>query len=185
MHAAPRRGFGDDDAVTADASPVDVPRIPASVGALIFDPARRLLVLKPNYKKGWTIPGGQIDANGESPWEACQRETREECGLEVVRGRLVCVDFRRPKPNRPGGVRFLFDCGTFIEEQLRAISLQPAEIDAYRFAEPKEALQLLGGPIRRRVAAGIAAKRCVYLEDGRTVPAVSDQTHHQRRASAR
>ena len=78
----------------------EVPRVPASAGALIFDGAGRLLILKPNYKKGWTIPGGQIDANGESPWDACRRETREECGLEVVRGRLVCVDFRTLKPNR-------------------------------------------------------------------------------------
>jgi 8-oxo-dGTP pyrophosphatase MutT (NUDIX family) len=170
--------FGDDGAVTADPLPFDVPRIPASVGALIFDPAGRLLVLKPSYKKGWTIPGGQMDASGESVWEACRRETREECGLEVASGRLVCVDFRRPKPNRPGGVRFLFDCGIFTDQQLSRIRLQADEIEDYRFAEPNEALQLLSGPIRRRVAAAIGAKRCVYLEDGRTVPAVSSQTHH-------
>jgi 8-oxo-dGTP diphosphatase len=152
----------------------DVPRIPASVGALVFDQAGRLLVLKPNYKKGWTIPGGQIDATGESPWEACQRETREECGLELATGRLVCVDFRRPKPNRPGGMRFLFDCGAFSDQQLGDIRLQPDEIDDYRFAELVEAIALLRAPIRRRVAAGVSAKRCVYLEDGRRVPAVKD-----------
>jgi 8-oxo-dGTP diphosphatase len=162
--------------VSADApSPLDVPRIPASVGALIFDPAGRLLVLKPNYKKGWTIPGGRIDPDGESPWDACQRETREECGVEVTSGRLVCVDFRRPKPSRPGGVRLLFDCGTLTDEQLSTIRLQSDEIDDYRFAELAEAIELLSGPIRRRVAAAVGAKRCLYLEDGRTVPAVSDQ----------
>jgi 8-oxo-dGTP diphosphatase len=158
-------------------SPFDVPRIPASAGALIFDPAGRLLVLKANYKKGWTIPGGQIEPNGESPWEACRRETREECGLELVRGRLVCVDFRRPKPNRPGGVRFLFDCGTFTDRQLTTIRLQSDEIDDHRFAELAKAMELLSGPIRRRVAAAVGSKRCIYLEDGRTVPAVSDQRH--------
>lgn len=152
-----------------------VPRIPASVGALIFDPAGRLLVLKPNYKKGWTIPGGQIDCNGESPWEACQRETREECGLEVASGRLVCVDFRKPKPNRPGGVRFLFDCGAFIERQLNSIRLQPEEIDDHRFVQLAEAMALLRAPIRRRVAAAVEAKQCVYLEDGRPVHGVGDR----------
>src|ERR1700745_1947556 len=90
----------------------DVPRIPASAGALIFDATGRLLILKPGYKKGWTIPGGQVEPDGESPWEACRRETREECGLEVSEGRLVCVDFLRPREGRAGGVRFLFDCGT-------------------------------------------------------------------------
>ena len=39
-----------------------IPRIPASAGALIFDEVGRLLILKPNQKQGWTIPGGQVDA---------------------------------------------------------------------------------------------------------------------------
>jgi ADP-ribose pyrophosphatase YjhB (NUDIX family) len=146
-----------------------VPRIPASAGALIFDPAGRLLLLKPNYKKCWTIPGGQVDPDGESPWEACQRETGEECGLEIASGRLVCVDFLRPKPKRPGGVRFLFDCGAFTDEQLSAIRLQDAEIDEHRFAALGEAATLLSGPLRRRVSAAVGAERCVYLEDGRPV----------------
>jgi 8-oxo-dGTP diphosphatase len=152
------------------ASDREVPRVPASAGALIFDRVGRLLVLKPNYKKGWTIPGGQIDAGGESPWDACRRETREECGLEIARGRLVCVDFLRPKPNRPGGVRFLFDCGAFTDRRLRAISLQKDEIKEHRFAEIADAAALLSGPLRRRVSAAIGAERCVYLEDGRSVP---------------
>jgi 8-oxo-dGTP diphosphatase len=150
----------------------EVPRVPASAGALIFDVAGRLLILKPNYKKGWTIPGGQIDCNGESPWEACRRETREECGLEVARGRLVCVDFRRPRPNRPGGLRFLFHCGTFSDSELQAIRLQAEEIDEHRVVDLDEATELLSGPIRRRVAAAVGAERCVYLEDGRPVAGV-------------
>ncbi len=166
--------FGDDWVIADEVGqqPYEVPRIPASVGALIFDAAGRLLVLKPNYKKGWTIPGGQMDATGESPWEACVRETVEECGLEPTSGRLVCVDFRRPKLNRAGGIRLLFDCGTMADGQLSAIRLQADEIDDYRLAELDHALTLLRGPIRRRVAAGIRAERCVYLEDGRPVAAV-------------
>ncbi len=145
----------------------DVPRIPASAGALIFDQTGRLLVLKPNYKKGWTVPGGQIDAGGESPWAACRRETLEECGLAVQRGRLACVDFLAPKPDRPGGVRFLFDCGALASHRLASIRLQPEEIDAYQFAEVPDALALLSGPLRRRVSASIASRRCVYLEEGK------------------
>ena len=152
---------------------VELPRIPASAGALLFDEAGRLLILKPTYKKGWTIPGGQVNADGESPWEACRRETREECGLEVAHGRLACVDFLRPKRNRPGGVRFLFDCGTLTDDALGAIRLQDAEIEEHRLAEMAEALALLGGPLRRRVSA-VAGRtlRCLYLEDGRPVQGV-------------
>jgi 8-oxo-dGTP diphosphatase len=151
---------------------VEVPRIPASAGALIFDTTGRLLILKPTYKKGWTIPGGQIEPDGESPWEACRRETREECGLEVAAGRLVCIDFLRPKPNRPGGVRFLFDCGRFTDRQLAAIRLDGREIEEHRVLAVAEATALLSGPVRRRVAATVGAPSCRYLEDGRPVDGV-------------
>ena len=95
-----------------------LPAIPASAGALIYDSAGRLLILKPTYKSGWTIPGGVMEADGETPWQACQREVREECGLEVQSGRLACVDFRKPRPGRPGGMRFLFDCGAMDRASL-------------------------------------------------------------------
>jgi hypothetical protein len=72
------------------------PLVPASAGAMIFDRAGRLLILNPTYKSGWTIPGGVMEADGESPWQACRREVREETGLDVTSGRLACVD-SRPK----------------------------------------------------------------------------------------
>ena len=144
-----------------------LPRIPVSAGAVIFDRAGRLLILKPTYKSGWTIPGGVMEDDGETPWQACQREVREECGLEVRRGRLACMDFRRPRPGRPGGIRFLFDCGALSRKRLAAIVLQPAEIAEYRLASLAEALTLLRGPIRRRVRAACSGRGLVYLEDGR------------------
>jgi ADP-ribose pyrophosphatase YjhB (NUDIX family) len=131
-------------------APYEIPRIPASAGALVFDAAGRLLILRPTYKAGWTIPGGQMEADGETPWEACRREAREEIGVEIDTGRLACVDFLRPREGRPGGVRFLFDCGV---------------LDA-------EALELLSGPLRRRVRAALRGRRCQYLEDGRPVGGV-------------
>lgn len=146
------------------------PAIPASAGGLIFDPAGRLLILKPTYKSGWTIPGGVMEADGETPWEACQREVREECGIDVSHGQLVCMDFRRPRPGKPGGIRFLFDCGVIGDERLSAIVLQPEEISEHRLAALPEALALLRQPIRRRVAAATSARDLVYLEDGRPVP---------------
>jgi 8-oxo-dGTP diphosphatase len=155
-----------------DGEPGVSPAIPASAGALIFDTAGRLLILKPTYKSGWTIPGGVMEADGETPWQACQREVREECGLEVGTGRLACVDFRLPRPGRPGGVRFLFDCGAIDGGRLGAITLQPEEIAEHRLADLKTALTLLRGPLRRRVKAVSRAKGFVYLEEGRPVPGV-------------
>jgi 8-oxo-dGTP diphosphatase len=149
------------------------PAIPVSAGALIFDRAGRLLILKPTYKSGWTIPGGVMEADGETPWEACRREVREECGIDVPGGSLACMDFRHPRPGRPGGVRFLFDCGAIDGQSLAAIVVQPEEISEYRMAALPEALPLLRGPIRRRVLAASRRRGLVYLEDGRPVPGVS------------
>ena len=111
-----------------------------------------------------------MEADGETPWEACRREVREECGIDVRQGRLACMDFRRPGPDRPGGIRFLFDCGDVGDESLAAIVIQPEEVSGYRLAAPPDALPLLRGPIRRRVRAALAGRALVYLEDGRPVP---------------
>ena len=149
-----------------------LPAIPVSAGALIFDGAGRLLILKPTYKTGWTIPGGVMEADGETPWEACRREVREECGIDLTRGRLAAMDFRRPRPGRPGGIRFLFDCGRVSDGALAGIVVQPEEISEYRLAALPDALGLLRGPIRRRVRAAARGRRPVYLEDGRPVHGV-------------
>ena len=148
---------------------IPLPGIPVSAGALIFDRAGRLLILKPTYKSGWTIPGGVMEADGESPWEACQREVREETGLEVSRGRLVVMDFRRPKEARPGGIRFLFDCGQVSDAALASLKLQPEEISEFRLVPLPDALGLLRGPIMRRVRAATKSQDLVYLEQGRPV----------------
>jgi 8-oxo-dGTP diphosphatase len=144
----------------------EIPRIPASAGALIFDRERRLLILKPTYKAGWTVPGGQIEASGETPWEACRREVREETDLAIGSGRLACVDFLRPRPGRPGGLRFLFDCGV-LDVASNGVTVQQGEIASYRWVDPAAAGELLSAPLRRRVGASIAAGHFVYLEDGR------------------
>jgi 8-oxo-dGTP diphosphatase len=160
-------GDGEPNSATQEAIPL--PGIPVSAGALIFDRAGRLLILKPTYKSGWTIPGGVMEADGESPWEACRREVREETGIDVARGRLAAMDFRRPPPGRPGGIRFLFDCGQVSDRALAGLVLQPEEISESRLVPLADALALLRGPIRRRVRAATRGRRLVYLEDGRPV----------------
>ena len=155
------------DSATEETMPV--PGIPVSAGALVFDLAGRLLILKPTYKSGWTIPGGVMEADGESPWEACRREVLEETGIDVSRGRLAAMDFRRPRPGRPGGIRFLFDCGKVSDQALADLTLQPEEISESRLVPLPDALALLRGPIKRRVRAATSGRRLVYLEDGRPV----------------
>jgi 8-oxo-dGTP diphosphatase len=150
----------------------ELPAIPVSAGALIFDQAGRLLILKPTYKTGWTIPGGIMEADGETPWNACQREVREECGIEVRTGRLACTDYHPGRPGHPGGIRFLFDCGPVDDTALAGIRLQPEEIAECRLVPLDAALELLRPAIRRRVRAVSRHPGFVYLEDGRPVPGI-------------
>ena len=131
---------------------------------------------RPEHRRGEDdhrpLHPGVMEPDGETPWEACRREVREECGTECRTGRLACMDFRRPRPGRPGGIRFLFDCGAVGDTELAAIVVQPEEISQYRLAALPDALPLLRRPIRRRVRAASRSPGLVYLEDGRPVPGV-------------
>jgi 8-oxo-dGTP diphosphatase len=170
--------MGESDKEAAAPGDYDLPAVPASAGALIFDHQGRLLILRPTYKSGWTIPGGVMEADGETPWQACQREVSEECGIDVTSAHLACVDFRPPRPGHPGGIRFLFDCGELDESILSAITLQSEELTEHRLVPVRDALALLRKPIRRRVRAvrtpdgRTRLPHCVYLENGRPVRAV-------------
>ena len=163
-------GYGPDE--TAH-DVVGLPAIPVSAGALIFDQVGRLLILKPTYKSGWTIPGGVMEADGETPWDACRREVAEECGLHIGAGhpaRLACMDFRSPRPGKPGGIRYLFDCGAFDDVSLAGIVVQPEEIGEYQIVNLRTALKMLRKPIRLRVRAATRSRALRYLENGRPVP---------------
>jgi len=77
------------------------------------------------------------------------------------------------RSGRPGGMRFLFDCGVFDDAVLDTVVIQPFEIAESRILPIDTALPLLSGPVRRRVRAAWKAKRVRYLEDGRPVPGIS------------
>jgi ADP-ribose pyrophosphatase YjhB (NUDIX family) len=59
--------------------------------AVIFDDRRQKVLLTRRADNGlWCLPGGAMDP-GESVEECCQREVREETGLEVRLERLIGV----------------------------------------------------------------------------------------------
>lgn len=61
------------------------------VGAIVFDDAGRLLLIKRGHPPGeglWSLPGGRVEP-GETDAEAVVREVLEETGLVVVPGRLA------------------------------------------------------------------------------------------------
>ena len=88
-----------------------LPGVVLAAGALITDPAGRALLVKPNYRDHWTVPGG-ICEHGEPPHEGCAREVAEEIGLNLVPGPLVAINWSKPsgRDQRPI-MHFLFDGG--------------------------------------------------------------------------
>jgi 8-oxo-dGTP diphosphatase len=65
--------------VDADAWFASLPGVVVAAGALIADPQERVLLVKPNYRELWSIPGG-ICEFGEAPQLGCYREVAEEIG---------------------------------------------------------------------------------------------------------
>jgi 8-oxo-dGTP diphosphatase len=102
-------GTGFTDAATWYAS---LPVLYAAAAALITDTAGQVLLVKPNYRDHWTLPGGICD-HAEPPHIACAREACEELGLDLPVGRLLVIDWAAPDGDRPNPImHFIFDGGT-------------------------------------------------------------------------
>jgi hypothetical protein len=94
------------------------------------------------------------------------------------------MDFRRSRPGKPGGIRYLFDCGAFGDARLAGVVVQLEEIAEHRVVDLRTALTMLRKPIRRRVWAATRGHAPCYLEDGRPVPGVGTAgTRHPRRCN--
>ncbi len=71
------------------------PRKRVAADVIIRNQAGRLLLVNPNYKPDWDLPGGMAEAN-ESPIDAARREIREELGLDLTIRTLLCIDWVPP-----------------------------------------------------------------------------------------
>lgn len=127
----------------------------------------QVLLVEPNYKDHWEIPGGLIEV-GETPSQGCRREIAEELGLTREPGRLLVVDWA-PHPEWGDRVLFVFDGGVLTQPDIAAIRLQPEELDSYVLLPPDEAVERLIPRLARRVTAALQARqddRTIYLEHG-------------------
>lgn len=131
-----------------------LPPVVVAAGAVITDPDGRVLLVKPNYRDFWSVPGG-ICEFGEPPQLGCRREVAEEVGIDRAPGPLLVLDWSRPygAESRPM-MHMLFDGGQVDRDQ--GIVLQESELDDYRFTAPDELAAYL--PPRGLTRLGLALK---------------------------
>lgn len=144
---------------------MDFPEKRVGSGVLLRDEHGDVLLVEPTYKPGWEIPGGLAEV-GQSPREAAARECREELGLVIEIGPLLCVHYS-PGRRVPGdGVMFVFDAGTTAMEAGQ-FELPADELSEAKFVPPNLLDAHLPEIMVRRMHAAIAAahdQQIRYLE---------------------
>jgi ADP-ribose pyrophosphatase YjhB (NUDIX family) len=139
-----------------------LPGVVVAAGALITDPAGQVLIVKPNYRDHWTLPGG-ICEHGEPPHVGCAREVAEEIGLRLPVGHLLAIDWSQAygESQRPI-MHFVFDGGILADGA--DIVLQREELDHFRFTGLADLASYLAPYGLARVTAALAGRA-----DGGTV----------------
>jgi ADP-ribose pyrophosphatase YjhB (NUDIX family) len=150
-----------------------LPRILAGAAALFRDASGRVLLVEPNYREGWALPGGTIESDeGETPRQGARRETLEEIGLDRELGRLLAVDWVY-RPTWPPLVAYLYDGGVLTEDDLKSIRLQEEELLSWRLVPHEELAEYLHDGLGRRVLAALDVladgSGTLELENGRRV----------------
>ena len=147
------------------------PRKRVSVDVLFRDEAGRILLVDPQYKPDWDLPGGMAEAN-ESPLDAARREVAEELGIEYSGGRLLVVDWVAPHGPWDDSLAFIFDGGVLRERDRVSIRLLDGELNGYRFVPPDQLGQLLRPYVEARVRQALKTAddgAVRYLHNGRSM----------------
>jgi 8-oxo-dGTP diphosphatase len=148
---------------------LNLPRKREASGALFFDSAGRVLVVKPTYRDGWAYPGGVVEVN-EPPYAAAVREVKEELGLTRSLGRLLVVDWEPRTEAIPlEGLMTVFDGGVLTPQEISSIKLQESELGAFDFWTIEQVREMRPALHARRISAAMEARGTgivVYLENG-------------------
>ncbi|MGW3354879.1 NUDIX domain-containing protein [Streptomyces bungoensis] len=132
-----------------------LPRVLAAAAALFRDAEGRVLLVEPNYRDGWALPGGTVESDdGETPRQGARRETLEEIGLDRDLGRLLAVDWVHGT-GRPPLVAYLYDGGVLTGAEFEAIRLQEEELLSWRLVAREDLPAHLPGALGRRVLAAL------------------------------
>ncbi|MFF1926207.1 NUDIX domain-containing protein [Streptomyces sp. NPDC058221] len=153
-----------------DAYIAGLPKVLAGAACIFRDAQGRVLLVEPNYRDDWALPGGTIEsADGETPRQGARRESAEEIGLDLAPGRLLAVDWARGT-TRPPIVAYVYDGGVLDEQQLKAVRVQEEELLSWKLVDRTELGRYLAERLERRVRAALdvldSGAGTAELEDG-------------------
>ena len=114
-----------------------------SADAIVRDSSGRILLVDPTYKPDWDLPGGMAEAN-EPPADALRRELREELGLDIHLGDLLCVDWVSPHGPWDDLLNFIFDGGTLSDSHIKGLQPIDSELRAFEFCDEGQAKNASG-----------------------------------------
>lgn len=139
-----------------------------SADALIRNARGQILLVDPGYKPGWDLPGGMAESN-EAPSACIKRETKEELGIDLRIGRVLCIEWIPPHGPWDDLLAFIFDGGSLRDDEISTLRLLDGELNGYEFCSEHEAKRRLSERTRRRLQAALDAVRAgtvVYMEPG-------------------
>lgn len=116
-----------------------LPKKEVAVKVILKSDEGNVLLVKPDYKDTWQMPGGGVEAL-EDPKAAAVRETEEETGIkiEIEDLRLIDTIFK----DKDDCLFLLFESTKLITEDAD-YSVEDEEIEEYGFYHPAEVAKLL------------------------------------------
>jgi len=136
-------------------------------GCLLFNDGGQVMLVKPTYKSTWEIPGGVVE-NKESPRQCCQREVREELGLNRTIGHLLVIEYNSETDDRTESLMFIFYGGILTPSKIESVQLNGDELSEFRFFDAETLPVEMDDVLRNRVLMAwrqIKKGNGVYLEN--------------------
>jgi len=137
-------------------------------GVLIRNESGKVLMVMPTYKDNFEIPGGVVEAD-ESPLAACKREVKEELGLDLRVGRLLCIDYYPAQYPLTESLMFIFDGGVLSDDEITLIKTDAKELKGFVFLELNEIEGKTSESLVKRIGQAVEAidnGEMYYLELG-------------------
>ncbi|GAA5051503.1 NUDIX hydrolase [Nocardia callitridis] len=147
-------------------NPVELFATPRLAAGALFVDGNSILLVRKTYGNRWDLPGGYVD-RGESPASACEREVREELGLNRSVRRLLVHDWA-PSDSEGDKILYIFDCGALGDDEQK-MRVDGVEIDRTEWVPVNKLSDYVIQRLERRLIH--ACRSCksdtiAYLEHG-------------------